>query len=94
MQIQFEQSDSKGAFFVEENHQHLATMTFSKAGDQLLIIDHTEVSDALRGKNVGKQLVAAAVEHARKNNLKILPLCPFAKSVFERVKEYQDVLDR
>lgn len=94
MQIQFEQSDSKGAFFVEENHQHLATMTFSKAGDHLLIIDHTQVSDALRGKNVGKQLVAAAVEHARKNNLKILPLCPFAKSVFERVKEYQDVLDR
>ena len=94
MQIQFEQSDSKGAFFVEENHQHLATMTFSKAGDHLLIIDHTEVSDALRGKNVGKQLVATAVEHARKNNLKILPLCPFAKSVFERVKEYQDVLDR
>lgn len=94
MQIQFEQSDSKGAFFVEENQHHLATMTFSKAGDQLLIIDHTEVSDVLRGKNVGKQLVAAAVEHARKNNLKILPLCPFAKSVFERVKEYQDVLDR
>jgi predicted GNAT family acetyltransferase len=94
MQIQFEQSDSKGAFFIEENHHRLATMTFSKAGDHLFIIDHTEVSDALRGKNVGKQLVAAAVGHARNNNLKILPLCPFAKSVFERVKEYQDVLDR
>lgn len=94
MTIQYEQSASKGSFFVEENNQRLATMTFSKAGDHLLIIDHTEVSDVLRGKNVGKQLVAAAVEHARKNNLKILPLCPFAKSVFERMKEYQDVLDR
>lgn len=92
MQIQFEQSDSKGAFFVEEKGQRLANMTFSKAGADRIIIDHTEVSDVFRGKNVGKQLVSAAVEYARKNNIKIVPLCPFAKSVFARVKEYQDVL--
>jgi predicted GNAT family acetyltransferase len=94
LEIKLEQSVTKGSFYVEENGQRPANMTFSKAGDSLIIIDHTEVSDSLRGKNVGKQLVAAAVEHARKNNLKILPLCPFAKSVFERVKEYQDVLQK
>ncbi len=92
MDIQHEQSTSKGAFYVEENGTRLAEMTYSKAGDALIIIDHTEVSDALRGKGAGKQLVSAAVDHARKNNLKILPLCPFAKSVFEKVKEFQDVL--
>jgi len=94
LEIQLEQSATKGSFYVEENGQRPATMTFSKAGDKLIIIDHTEVSDSLRGKNVGKQLVAAAVEHARKNNFNIIPLCPFAKSVFERVKEYQDVLQK
>lgn len=92
MHIQHEQSASKGAFYVEENGTRLAEMTYSKAGDTLIIIDHTEVSDALRGKGAGKQLVSAAVDHARKSNLKILPLCPFAKSVFEKVKEFQDVL--
>ena len=92
MDIQHEQSASKGAFYVKENGTRLAEMTYSKAGDALIIIDHTEVSDALRGKGAGKQLVSAAVDHARKNNLKILPLCPFAKSVFEKVKEFQDVL--
>jgi predicted GNAT family acetyltransferase len=92
MQIQHEQSTSKGAFYVEENGTRLAEMTYSKAGDAMIIIDHTEVSDALRGKGAGKQLVSAAVDHARKSNLKILPLCPFAKSVFEKVKEFQDVL--
>jgi len=92
MKIKFEESASKGMFFVEENGEKLARMTFSKAGDNLIIIDHTEVSDVLRGKNVGKQLVAAAVDHARKNYLKILPLCPFAKAVFGKVQEYQDVL--
>lgn len=67
-------------------------MTFSMAGN-LMIIDHTEVSDALRGTGAGKLMVAAAVDHARKNSLKIMPLCPFAKSVFEKTTQYHDVLD-
>ena len=92
MEIKFEQKATKGAFFIEENGQRLGEMTFSRAGDDLFIIDHTEVSDALKGKGAGKQLVAAAVDYARKNKIKILPLCPFAKSVFDKVKEYQDVL--
>jgi len=94
MEIKLEQSGSKGSFFVEENGKRLAEMTFSKAGEQRIIIDHTEVSDALRGKGAGKQLVAAAVDLARKNGWKIIPLCPFAKSVFDRVAEFGDVLDR
>ncbi|HEY3429244.1 MAG TPA: GNAT family N-acetyltransferase [Cyclobacteriaceae bacterium] len=94
MQIQLDQSASKGMFFVEENGEKLARMTFSKAGDNLIIIDHTEVSDALRGKNIGRQLVAAAVDHARKKNLKIIQLCPFTKSVIDKTPAYQDVLNR
>lgn len=94
MDIKFEQTESKGAFFVEENGKRLANMSFSKAGDTTLIIDHTEVSDTLKGKNVGKQLVAAAVDYARKNNLKIIPLCPFTKAVIDKTKEYQDVLKK
>lgn len=94
MDIKLEESGNRGYFFIEENGQRLAEMIFTKAGDTRIIINHTEVSDALRGKNAGKQLVAAAVDHARKHNLKIFPLCPFAKSVFDRVAEYQDVLDK
>jgi uncharacterized protein len=92
MEIKFEQKATKGSFFIEENGQRLGEMTFSRAGDDVLIIDHTEVSEALKGKGAGKQMVAAAVDYARKNKIKILPLCPFAKSVFDKVKEYQDVL--
>ncbi|WP_372634812.1 GNAT family N-acetyltransferase [Fodinibius sp.] len=55
-------------------------------------MDHTEVSDKLRGENIGKTLVEHAVNHARKNDLKVIPLCPFAKSVIERDESLQDVL--
>jgi predicted GNAT family acetyltransferase len=81
----------KGAFVVEREGQRLATMTYTLGGD-IVIIDHTEVDDALRGTGAGKQLVAAAVEWARSERRRILPLCPFAKSVFDRTPEFADVL--
>jgi predicted GNAT family acetyltransferase len=40
----------------------------------------------------GKKLVQAAVELARTENARLLPLCPFARSVFDRTPEYSDVL--
>jgi len=93
MLIQQKQDGSKGSFYVEENDSILAEMTYSMTGTDLMIIDHTEVSDKLRGKNVGYQLVHAGVEHARANHIKIIPLCPFAKSVFDKKgAEFADVL--
>ncbi len=92
MEIQLEQSDTRGSFFIEQEGKRVAFMEFSKAGNDRIIISHTDVSEVLKGKNAGKQLVAAAVEYARKNKIKIVPLCPFARSVFDKVKEYSDVL--
>ena len=79
-------------FYIEIDNEKLAEMSYSKAGDQLIIIDHTEVSEKLKGKNAGKQLLQATVDYARQHQIKILPLCPFAKSVFDKTPEYKDVL--
>ena len=93
MDIKLEEIGNKGSFYIEENKKRLAEMTFSKSGTTRIIIDHTEVSDVLKGKGVGKQRISAGVNYARKNNIKIIPLCPFAKSVFAKAKEFQDVID-
>jgi predicted GNAT family acetyltransferase len=69
-----------------------AEMTYSRAGDKLIIIDHTEVPTALRGRKVGESLVRQAVEDARHDKVAIMPLCPFAKAQFDRHPEWQDVL--
>lgn len=92
MEINHDQTQSKGSFYIRERNNPLAEMTYSKAGADTIIIDHTEVSEALKGQGAGKRLVTAAVEFAREKNIKIIPLCPFAKSVFEKVKDFQDVL--
>lgn len=69
----------------------LGEMTFVDSGS-FYIIDHTGVFDAARGLGVGKKLVAAFVAFTREKEMKILPLCPFAKAEFSKNDAYQDVL--
>ena len=83
---------SKGAFYIKQNDKILAEMTYVWAGTDRIIIDHTDVSETLKGKNAGKQMLTKAVEYAREKGIKIIPLCPFARSVFKKVKEFNDVL--
>lgn len=92
MEIKISDDGKHGKFYIEVEGQEQAQMTFTWAGTDRIIIDHTEVGDALRGKGAGKQLVIKAVEFARNKNIKIIPLCPFAKSVFDKVEEIRDVL--
>jgi predicted GNAT family acetyltransferase len=89
--ITHERSDHRGAFVMESGGKRLAEMTYTMAGDKA-IIDHTTVDDALRGTGAGRKLVEAAVQWARTAKVKILPLCPFAKSVFDKTPAYADVL--
>lgn len=92
MEVKHREIGSKGVFYIEIDNEKLAEMSYSKAGDKLIIIDHTEVSEKLKGKSAGKQLLQTTVDYARQHQIKILPLCPFAKSVFDKTPEYKDVL--
>lgn len=92
MNIEQHNTDKNGSFKAVENGQEAGLMTYVWAGPGKFIIDHTEVNEAFSGKGVGKQLVLAAVKYARDNKTKILPLCPYAKSVFDKNPDLQDVL--
>ena len=92
MTVKHEIIDQKGAFFIDEEHERIAEMTYSIAGPDKFIIDHTEVDDRYRGQQLGLQLVKAAVEYARTEKKKVMPLCPFAKKMFDTHAEFQDVL--
>jgi predicted GNAT family acetyltransferase len=83
-------SGSRGAFVVERAGERLAELTYTVAGSRV-ILDHTHVDDRLRGTGAGAKLVAAAVAWARAESRKLLPLCPFAKSVFDKTPAYADV---
>ncbi|WP_396022258.1 GNAT family N-acetyltransferase [Chryseobacterium suipulveris] len=67
-------------------------MTYTWAGEDKFIIDHTEVDPKFGGQGLAKQLVLAGAAYAKENNKKVIPLCPYAKSVFEKNQNIQDVL--
>lgn len=92
MQIQQKNNDEKGMFYFEKNNSILAKMTYVWSGTDRIIIDHTEVNPSLKGQGVGKQMLTKAVEFARAKGISIIPLCPFARSVFNKMPEYTDVL--
>lgn len=73
--------------------ERAAELTYSKMGDFKIILDHTEVSDSFKGEGLGKKLVYHAAEHAREKEIKLLPLCPFARVVISRNREdFKDVI--
>jgi len=92
MKIEHYNTDKNGFFKAIEDYNEGGVMTYVWAGPGKFIIDHTEVEKAYAGKGIGKQLVLEAVKYARENHAKILPLCPYAKSVFDKNPELQDVL--
>ncbi|HEY8560235.1 MAG TPA: GNAT family N-acetyltransferase [Pyrinomonadaceae bacterium] len=94
MKIKRQEHGKNGAFFIEENGEWVAEMTYVREGARKIVINHTAVSKDLKGKGIGKALVNAAVKFARGKNLLIKPECSFAKKVLESSEEYEDVLTR
>lgn len=90
-EISLEDAGGKGRYVYRANGEE-AEMTFTRAGEGLVIIDHTGVPDAFRGQGIGAALVARAVEDFRAAGKKVMPLCPFAAAQFRRHPEWSDVL--
>ena len=72
-----QQDDGKhGAFLAQAEGKPAGEMTYTWAGEAMFIIDHTDVDEAFKGQGVGRRL----------------PLCPYAKSVFDKDSSIHDVL--
>lgn len=70
----------------------MAELIYTMISPDKMVIEHTEVDKSLRGKRVGNDLITAAVHLARTHHRKIIPRCPFAKFMFEKHGEWNDVL--
>lgn len=92
MEILLKEHDTKGFAMAQEHEKRAGVMSYSIAGPKLIIIDHTVVEPGYQGRDVGKQMLYKIVEMAREKNIKIIPLCPYAASVFKKTEDIQDLL--
>ncbi|MFC6839045.1 GNAT family N-acetyltransferase [Xanthomonas theicola] len=60
--------------------------------DGRLVITHTGVPSAIGGRGLAARLVAAALEQARVQGVKVVPACSYAAAFVHRHPEYADVL--
>lgn len=82
----------------EEAHRFEATVdglrsliTYRRSPDRFILL-HTEVPPPLEGKGLAAKLTRTALEFARTNHLRVIPLCPYVSSFLRRHREYQDLL--
>ncbi|ALV22609.1 MULTISPECIES: GNAT family N-acetyltransferase [Carnobacterium] len=89
--MEFEKSGNR-FYKNDEKGKMLAEVTYVPSGEDKVILDHTFVDPSLRGQGIAAQLVDRVVEEMRNENKKIVPLCPYAKTLFERKPEkYADI---
>ena len=84
MKVEHEQREDGGLFYIFLNGENIAEMEYDLPGEQKMIITHTEVNEEHRGKKLGEALVENGVSFARNEQLEIVPVCSFAKSIINQ----------
>ena len=92
MLIYHKESGKRGMFYIEDDDEIIAEIVYADGGNNTMIIEHTDIDERLQGMNIGYELVNRVVEHARMHGMKVTPVCPFAKAVFDKKADFRDVL--
>jgi uncharacterized protein len=83
--------NNSGAFTINDDGKQIGEMVVDIKESKLTVY-HTEVAPEAEGKGCAKDLLDAMVDYARKNNLQVVPFCPFVTAQFRRhPEEYADV---
>jgi predicted GNAT family acetyltransferase len=62
--------------------------------DDRIDLVHTEVPPECQGNGFGEALVKAALDYARRERLKVVPTCPFARRLLAKDPAYADLIAR
>lgn len=93
IEIKQEDGEKRGRFVAYNDGVEVGEMTYTYAGPVKAIFDHTFVDDSMRGQNVGRLMLDKAAEWMRKDEIKLIPLCPYVKGqVIKHPDLYGDLL--
>ena len=84
-------NENAGDFTLSYDGENAGTMQYKWKDSNTFNIVHTEVDQKFEGKGLGKKLVNAAVDFARKENKKIVASCSYAHSVLKKDDSLKDI---
>ena len=90
--IQKDNPGINGWFRAVESGNIIGMVTYKWIDDKLLEIDHTEVDKHREGEGIGSKLIEAVVNFAKEKQVKIKPICKFAKAILESKEGMEDII--
>jgi len=87
-----EDGPTRGRYLIRLAPGFEAEMTFSKASDGTITIDHTGVPPEYEGRGIAALLVNKAIADAREQDFRIVPVCSYVAAQFRRHPEWADLL--
>ena len=91
VRLSHEDSGSSGRFVIYDDDVFAGEMTYTRRDDGNIVVDHTGVESAFGGKGYGGLLLAEAVGYARREGIKIVPVCSFVAARFAKDPTIDDV---
>ena len=84
--------EENAIYYMDENREKNAEVTFPKLDEHTVEINHTFVSPSLRGTGMAGKLMQAAAEEISRQGKKAVLTCSYAKGWFARPKEFQHII--
>lgn len=81
-------------FYIEESEILVGEIGITKIDETTISIDHTFINENYRGQGLAKKLLNAVLEYAEQNDLKIVPVCSYAKATFKDTPDIQHFLTK
>lgn len=71
--------------------EHMAFLEYIKEPDKIFFT-HTEAPEELKGTGAAAKLVESALQHAKDNNLAVVPSCTYVANYINKHPEWYSVL--
>ncbi|GAA0212183.1 GNAT family N-acetyltransferase [Kangiella japonica] len=93
IKISKELNGDKGGRYVAriDGREGEGEITFTLRSEGVISADHTGVPKSMSGQGVAKALLNFMLEDAKKENFKIIPICPFVRAQYARHPEWSDL---
>jgi predicted GNAT family acetyltransferase len=65
---------------------------YRRRGEDTIVVTHSEVRPAFRGRGLGNELAQRTLELIRSRGQRVVPICPFFARYVEEHPEYDDII--